>query len=442
MRLLNSITGLAGDVAEYVADRIDHAAENVRGEAPGATDWEARAIEAEGRVRVLEANLGGAEAELDHVRVLTQRLVLGANVDDIRLPSSTTSGKLLNAIVQLQNRNNDGQRQLEAINRAIASVELGTSSSDLGQRVRLAIDTLAHRAHALQGELNGMHHRERQVDQVIEAWDVERGNLKGYDRVGALDPETPAGRVVELLSALCKVRPTATESITANRAALDAIYAELGEYGLLLTNDGDYSQNITEAVRAALASRAEFLQQLRTIDNALTMYDDGRDPITMCLKHPLDTAGRVVEALSVALKRLRELEAEVEIDDVKRLNDALRVANRNNIEMKGHLDRERARNEHGRGIMADRIRAAAAQYEDGASTDPDSVNDIGEAAAYVAGMEAAACIAAGETAEADPNVDHIDTVNGRGAHAQATDERPVGAQVRHPDPLTDPQETE
>jgi hypothetical protein len=280
------------------------------------------------------------------------------------------------------------EEQLEVIARAIAPI--GEATDDpimpIGQRVRLAIDTLAHRAHALQGELNGMHHRERQVDKVVDAWD--NGSLKGYD--GTIDPETPAGRVVELLREVCKARSTSV--LEPRGAALNAILANLRTYGLDLVDD-DYPTGVVKAVSVALRDRGDALQQLRTIDNALTMHADKRDPMTMALKHPADTAARVAEALSTA----------------------------------------------GR-VLADINRAADTAEQAAAVTEADGECDAIAADMFIKGMRAAAHIAAGDTPEADPNVAHIDTVNGRGAHAQRADDRPVGAQVRHPDPLTDPEE--
>lgn len=228
----------------------------------------------------------------------------------------------------------------------------------------------AHHDHDgdLRRELNGMHYRERQVDKVVAAWDNQRGNLKGYD--GTIDPETPAGRVVELLRDLCRVRPTTTQVLEGRGAALDTIEANLRKYGIGL-GEGDYPDILVMAVSVALRDRADALQQLRTIDNALTMHTDGRDPMTMALKHPADTAARVAEALSLA----------------------------------------------GR-AAADITKAADTAEQAAAVTDADGEVDAVAAEMFIAGLRAAAQIAAGETPEVDPHVAHIDTVNGRGTHAQ------------------------
>lgn len=240
------------------------------------------------------------------------------------------------------------------------------------ERIRGLIRTAVDEAVQVQAELNGMHDRERQVDAVVAAWDVKRGGLNGYDKVGTLDPESPAGRVVELLRDLTKVRPMTTAILESRGAALNAIESNLGKYGLG-RGEGDYPDIIVEAVSVALRDRADALQQLRTIDNALTMHADKRDPLTMALKHPADTAARVAEALSAALKVA---------DDITKAAD----------------DAEREQREYNNPF-------------------PEPA-DIAGSDGYVAGLRAAAVIAAGDTPEADPNVAHIDTVNGRGAHAQ------------------------
>lgn len=279
------------------------------------------------------------------------------------------------------------EQELECIARVIASIPEGDPAVglEIADRVHRAFDAVISRSTALQGELQGMHHREREVDKVIAAWD--NGSLKGYD--GTIDPETPAGRVVELLREVCKARSTSV--LEPRGAALAAILANLREYGLDLVDD-DYPTGLVKAVSVALRDRADALQQLHTIGSALTMHADKRDPMTMALKHPADTAARVAEALSAA----------------------------------------------GR-VLADINRAADTAEQAAAVTEADGECDAIAADMFIKGMRAAAHIAAGDTPEADPNVAHIDTVNGRGAHAQRADDRPVGAQVRHPDPLTDPE---
>lgn len=259
--------------------------------------------------------------------------------------------------------------QVDLIARAIAGIPEATDDPimPIGQRVRIAIDTLSLRAGALQGELQGMHYREQQVDKVIAAWDVKRGGLDGYD--GTIDPETPAGRVVELLRDLTKVRPNTTPVIKAHRAALDAIYAELGEYGLLQDNDGDYAESIAAATRAALTDRATARQQLKAIERTIASIPaEGRT-----------IADRVHAAFTALITQARQ-------------DTGAAAATR---------IRELARGE-------------TTTVHEGLS-----VNDAIEFNAYLAGLERAAQIAAGETPEADPDVAHIDTVNGRQRPAQA-----------------------
>lgn len=362
MRLLNSITGLAGDVAEYMADRIDNAAENVRGEAPGAVDWQARATTAEESLTAAATRINELERQLE-----------AHHHADARTPA---------------------HRQTVLIEGLLAAVERGTHPLEhpldvppgLAGRVAKALAP-SYEAENLRRELSGMYQRERQVDQVVDAWDTERGNLKGYHKVGTLDPETPAGRVVELLRALTQARPRTTESLTADRAALDAIHAELRKYGLLSGSGGGYGEAIAESVCATLTEYAAYRHELHAIDVALTKYDKGESPINMAvdLAKP---SGRVVGAVHTLMYQLEQA-ATTAAADINKVAEAAEQA----------------------AAVTDAIDEADAAAADG----------------FIKGLRAAAHIAVGDTPEVDPNVAHIDTVNARGAHAQAT---------------TDPQESE
>lgn len=306
--------------------------------------------------RVAEALNAGLRdrAALDAIEHMTNHINNGLELDDRhKAPPNTVARKLYVAVQvdraraaehiatleqQLAAHHEYEQvmrEQVEAIGHAIAFIEEAEDDADgtqsLAERVHAAMTAVKRQRDEARSELHGMHERERQVDKVIAAWDVKRGNLKGYDRLGVIDPETPAGRVVELLRELCSVRPRTTESITATRAALDAITAALRSYGLDINGDGDYAANVVEGVRGAL--------------------------------HAIETAA----------------------DDA-----------------------------------AARIRAAAAAELATVQSTPG--NDTGdEFNAYLAGMEAAARIAADEATEADPGVAHVDTVNGRQRPAQAAE---------------------
>lgn len=312
-------------------------------------------------------------------------------------PAPAVDGAVVEALAMAHHRVQELERQLDAhhqhdadeqqlldkIAGFIARTSGPTDGRPLDVRVRALVEQLTQQANALQGELRGMIERERAVDAVVDAWDTERGNLKGYDKLGVLDPETPAGRVVELLRDLCKARPNTTESINARKLALDAIYAELGEYGLLQGNDGDYAESIVTATRAALADRADARQQLEAIERTIASIPAG-DPA-----EGRTVADRVYAAFAALTEPARQ-----------------------------NLDTGAA--------AAERIRAAATSYADDVEANLGKHNTA-EASAYYAGMIAAASIAADETPEADPNVAHIDTVNGRHRPAQAPE-------IRDPDP--------
>ncbi len=253
-----------------------------------------------------------------------------------------------------------------------------------------------------------MHYRERQVEKVVAAWDNQHGTLKGYN--GTIDPETPAGRVVQLLHDLCKARPHTTASNTARYQALDAISANLREHGLDPT-DGDYTTGITDAVRLALADREEMFEtanELRRkldahhrhdetsgarntdaerdceeIGAVMAAYDRGDEIGALSV-----TAGSSAERIVVALcsERIARVEAERKLE-----------ARHRNDETRGATDTDAVRK-----AAAARIRAAADEYATEAEENPGN-RDLAEASAYYAGMSAAASIA--EDAETAPESD-------------------------------------
>ena len=320
------------------------------------------------------------------------------------------------------------------------------------ERIRALIRTAVDEATQVQGELNGMHHRERMVDRVLDSW--ENGRLKGY--TFTIDPETPAGRLVEFLHDFCKHRPTTRGDADHERKALRAIADELGKYGLAPA-DRDYADGVVAAVRGALKARADGAQQLRTIDAALRMYAESSDPMVMPTKNPSDTAARVVEELSVALHQFEAIGRTIASIPEGDEAEGRTIADRVLAAFTALTDP--AQRDTGAAAAA-RIRQTASDAEM-TVREGLAANDAVEFDAYLAGLERAAQIAADETPEADPNVAHIDTVNGRQRPAQAPetldpdpnpgedtaegrgpDERHVGAQLRHPHTTGNPEEME
>jgi hypothetical protein len=283
MRLLTSLAGLASDAADYAADRLDAAAENLRGEAPAAVDWQARALDAEQRLAELE-----------------------------RLDARTPSRRQVVLIESL----------LDAVDRGADPATHGLDHPPgLAGRVR---DALA-KGHT--GDEQHADWKSRALFAQARSTDYkrERDTYKAqFDTIAialaAAGLPLPDGAdddisIGEHTSAALK---TLTERAEAARnparileprlAVLDAILANLRTYGLDLA-DGEYPDGLVAPVSAALRDRADALHQLHTIGSALSMYADKRDPMTMALKHPADTAARVAEALSVALRLRGDLDA-------------------------------------------------------------------------------------------------------------------------------------
>lgn len=221
----------------------------------------------------------------------------------------------------------------------------------------------AARRAEVERELEGMHHRERAVDMVAAAW-VD-GNLKGY-RYG-VDPDEPAGRV---------------------RAAIEGITASRGKTirDLQAQIEGMHRD---DALQDGTTSHLEVAAVMGAYDRGTALGDiDVRED---------SLAERVLAALIVERGRTADIEGKLDryhrydaeaVTDV----DAVRTA------------------------AAARIRAAAddAEREQIAYNDPfPSDADIAGGDAYIAGLRAAADLAEDKTPEADPNVTHINTVNGR-----------------------------
>lgn len=244
----------------------------------------------------------------------------------------------------------------EPAGRVIAAIEGITASR--GKTIR-DLQSQVEAMTRADGELGGMHEREAAVDRVLDA--VVDGRLKLAEYV---DPETPAGRVRDLVDTLLKqVRDAEAR-------------ADLAERKL----DAHHRHDAAEADDPFMPA-AEARQHAHTIKVALDMYDKGTDPLTLTLSHPLDLSGRVAALASHALQ----------------------------LGKRGTTDADAVRE-----AAAARIRTAAAIADDAiAVTDADDETDAAVADAFVAGLRAAANLAEDKTTEADPNVAHIDTVNGR-----------------------------
>lgn len=404
MRIISSLAAAAAVLADQAADRLDAWVENTTDtEAPRETPLgftPATGTDAPDPEAIINAaaSRGLAGEQRDRwLAEVKERLDVSTGGPWCTEERDTPTGRIISPYgVIATGVTREADRDLIENARAdlYGMLALAKHDDEVIKAWEDAAASHAGRRSEAERELQGMHYRERQVDKVVAAWDTKRGGLNGYD--GTIDPETPAGRVVELLRQLCHVRPRTTRDILDDRGgALDNITANLRDYGITV-HDPDDLGLIVSAVSSAVRDRAEALQQLRTIDNALTMYDDGRDPMTMALKHPADTAARVAEALSVAGRKL----------DAHHRHDAATD------------DRINPAAQSLRDLVAAEINDAADISEQVADMTPaDGEADEAAAAAFIGGLRAAAQIATGETPEADPNVAHIDTVNGRDEYA-------------------------
>lgn len=449
MRLITSLANAAAVLDAWAADRLDAWAENqAPTDAPRETPLgftPATGTDAPDPVAVVNARAAGGLTGEQRTRWLAEvngRLDASTGGPWCTEERDRPTGRIMSPYgVIATGVTREADRDLIENARAdlYGLLALAEHDDDVIKAWGKAADAQAARRHEAERELEGMHYRERQVEKVVAAWDNKEGNLKGYN--GTIDPETPAGRVVALLHDLCKARPHTIASNTARYQALDAISANLREHGLSPA-DGDYATGITDAVRLALADRAEALetvddlrrkldahhrhdateaddpfmpaaearQHAHTIKVALDMYDNGTDPLaSLTLHHPLDLSGRVAALASHALQLGKRGDTDIDKGGAMYyagMRDAAALAPEETIEAVKQA-------------AAARIREAADLADQAIAATPVG-NDFAEAAvdaaaadAFVAGLRAAADLALDEAPEADPNVAHIDTVNGR-----------------------------
>jgi hypothetical protein len=246
---------------------------------------------------------------------------------------------------------------------------------------------------AAEHELAGMKARERDVEYVLDHVVDGRLNLREH-----IDPETPAGRVKELVTTL----------LTQIRDA----------------ENGDQVQHLNDALHVANNNNVAIKQEL---DRTRALLEHART----------DGSASHLEVAAV----MGAYDRGLTLTDIKVREDSLaeRVLAALIVERARATDLERKLDRHHRHdaelITADDVRAAAAaRIREAADladlainvTPADSDVDAAAADAFVAGLRGAANIILDQTPEADPNVAHIDTVNGRAAAADETpDDMPV-----------------
>lgn len=309
----------------------------------------------------------------------------------------------------------------------------------------------AARAGEAERELGGMKARERDVEYVIDH--VVDGRLALAEYV---DPETPAGRVRDLIDTLLKqvreaesraelaerkldahhrhdaeittaddVRARAAERILAyaaeEKSRVNDTYGQVYLSGLetaaaLIVDGEDDGADIDTDSPFLPASQAR--AETHLIKVALNHIDAGHDPRGVLHFNDRPLARRVVDMI---MRERRHAEAVTDIDKggamyYAGMRDAAALAPEETIEAVKQA-------------AAARIREAAddAERERIGYNDPfPSDADIAGGDAYIAGLRAAADLAEDKTPEADPNVAHIDTVNGRAPAAdEAPDDMPV-----------------
>lgn len=233
------------------------------------------------------------------------------------------------------------------------------------------------RRNVAEHELQGMQHRERAVDMVAAAW--ADGSLKGYRY--RVDDDTPAGRVI-----------AAIEGITASR--------------------GKTIRDLQSQVEATHGELLGMNQREADVDHVLDAVVDGRLKLAEYVD-PETPAGRVRDLVDTLLKQVREAEARADLAERK-----LDAHHRHDAATDAGTVRARA---------AAHITAAADIAEQAAAeTDASDAADAAAADAFIAGLRAAADIIVDHTPQADPNVAHIDTVNGRAATAdEQADDMPA-----------------
>lgn len=246
---------------------------------------------------------------------------------------------------------------------------------------------------AAEHELQGMKARERDVEYVLDHVVDGRLNLHEY-----IDPETPAGRVKELVTTLlAQVRDA--ENGDQVQHLNDALHVA-NSNNVAMKQELDRTRALLEHARTdGSASHLEVAAVMGAYDRGLTLTDiEVRED---------SLAERVLAALIVERARVIELDRKL---DRHHRHDKAELTTADDV----------------RAAAAARIRAAADSAEQAAAhvnaSDP---TDEATTEGFLAGMRGAAALI-DEAPEADPHVAHIDTVNGRAAAADETpDDMPV-----------------
>jgi hypothetical protein len=468
MRLISSLATAAAVLADHAADRLDAWVENTADtEAPRETplgfspatgtdapDPEAiinaaasRGLAGEQRDRWLaevkgrlDVSTGGPwcteERDTPTGRIISPYGVIATGVtrEADRDLIENARGDLY-GMLALAEHDDQVIAALKARSKAFEAA-LADCNTDAGNAMAEAVN--------LRRELEGMLARERAVDHVLDSLVDGRLNLAEY-----IDPETPAGRVKELITTLLhQVRDA--ENGAQVQHLTDALHVA-NSNNAAMKQELDRARALLDAARQdGSASHLEVAAVMGAYDRGINLADiDVRED---------SLAERVLGALIVERGRASDLERKL---DAHHHHDA---------EAATDVDAVRA-------AAAARIRDAAEEYERLAKSEPGGYEPVG-VNSYLAGMYESARIAADETAEADPDVAHIDTVNGRGTlvtgrHGgrairyggggagtnppatilvtsagyvrdviEADDDRNVGAQVKHPDPLGEDTDTD
>lgn len=456
MRLLSSLTAAASVLADQAADRLDAWVENTAAadEAPRETPLgftPATGTDAPDPEAIINAAAARGLAGEQRARWLAEvkgRLDVSTGGPWCTEERDKPTGRIMSPYgVIATGVTREADRDLIEDARADLFGLLALAEHD--DEVINALKSATRRAEAeraeAERELQAMHHRESAVDMVAAAW-VD-GSLKGYRY--SVDPGEPAGRVRAAIEGITASRGKTIRDLQAQIQAMTRADGELG---------GMHEREA--AVERVLDS---------LVDGHLKL-DEYVDPET--------PAGRVAELVTTLLTQIRDAENGAQ---VQHLTDDLTAARETIADLERKLERHHRHDEAElttadavRAAAAARIREAADLAEQAIAVTPaDGEVDSAAADAFVAGLRAAEQLTIDAEPEADPNVAHIDTVNGRGTlvtgrHGgrairygggsagdnpaghilvtsagyvrdvvEADDDRHVGAQVKHPDPLTD-----
>lgn len=260
----------------------------------------------------------------------------------------------------------------------------------------------AARAGNAERELEGMKARERAVDGVLDA--LVDGRLKLAEYV---DPETPAGRVRDLVDTLLKqVREAEARADTLERK-LDAHHRHDAE----LTTADDVRARAAERILAYAAEEKPKVNDtygqvyLSGLETAAALIVDGEDDGA---RADIDTDSPFLPA---AQARAETHLIKVALNHINDGHDPRGVLHFNDRPLAARVVETIMRAHEDGAAAAERIRAAAKACEE--ETRSMFTEHEVDAEGYLAGLRDAARIAADETTEADPNVAHIDAVNGR-----------------------------